>query len=71
MNWYTAEDKAKNVREVVVQMTQPLPIKSTFGKLMLGSIRSYQRAAFTTVSSASISAQQVVVADGNFSNGTP
>lgn len=37
MNWYAAEDKAKSVREVVVEVPQPRPVDSKFGMLMLGS----------------------------------
>ena len=35
MNWYTAEDKAESVREVVLEVPQPNPIESKFGMLML------------------------------------
>jgi len=34
--WFAAEDQHNNVREVVVEVTQPRPIESRFGKLMLG-----------------------------------
>lgn len=37
MNWYAAEDKAKSVREVVVEVPQPRPVDSKFGTLMLGT----------------------------------
>ncbi len=37
MNWYTAEDKAKSVREVVLEVTQAHPVESKFGMLMLGT----------------------------------
>jgi len=37
LNWYTGEDKAKSVREVVIEVAQPQPVDSKFGMLMLGT----------------------------------
>ncbi|KPA13116.1 hypothetical protein MHK_006675 [Candidatus Magnetomorum sp. HK-1] len=37
MNYYTAEDKYKSVREVVLDVTNPSPVDSKFGMMMLGS----------------------------------
>ena len=37
MNWYYSEDKPKSVREVVIDVRTPSPVKSKFGMLMLGS----------------------------------
>lgn len=37
MNWYAAEDKTKSVREIVIEVTDPRPVDSRFGMLILGA----------------------------------
>ena len=34
--WYAADDRRRSVREIVVEVTEPRPVDSKFGKLMLG-----------------------------------
>ena len=36
MDYYTAEDKSKSVREVVLDVTNPRPVDSKFGMMILG-----------------------------------
>lgn len=37
MNWYQGEDKPKSVHEVVLDVTDPKPVTSKFGMMILGS----------------------------------
>ncbi|KPA13846.1 hypothetical protein MHK_005960 [Candidatus Magnetomorum sp. HK-1] len=37
MTYYTAEDKSKSVREVILDVINPNPVNSKFGMMMLGS----------------------------------
>ena len=48
-SWYAAEDRRKSVREVVVEVTQPRPVESKFGVLMLGETYRTLMASFWAV----------------------